>query len=154
MIILRDGTIPALVSVAGLAGFLVYHLWSMRKRTADMRTLAADRGFHFLGSAIPASIQFGKTSLQGISSTSNGIEGTRNGIKIMAFDCRIGTGKGSRTRTVLAVRTSGDVKHDFSLSMERAGDWTILFEPFNNQRPGGRIIPVHELAAHLNNLDL
>ncbi len=49
------------------------------------------------------------TPMAHTSAIGNVMEGERNGIPFVAFDCRIGTGKGSWRRTVIAARSERDV---------------------------------------------
>jgi hypothetical protein len=61
------------------------------------------------------------------SATWNVLEGLQNGIPFIVFDCRMGTGKGSWRRTVIAARTSRDVfvtvPSDFSYTVDQSGEW-------------------------------
>jgi hypothetical protein len=61
------------------------------------------------------------------------IDGERNGLRILIFDCRIGEGKGSWRRTVIVAQGNPDIFRNvpfvLNLSIEQTGDWTVLYEP-------------------------
>jgi hypothetical protein len=75
---------------------------------------------------------------------------------VIAFDCRIGSGKRSWRRTAIAVQgpldVFGAVKFARDLTVERCGDWSILYEPKTiSLIPPGRM-SVSELEAHFDSI--
>ncbi len=84
------------------------------------------------------------------------MEGTQNGVPIIAFDCRVGTGKTSWRRTVIAARSNRDVFATmfsaFSYAVDRAGDWVILDMPRTGILVGRSFMPIPELEARLSTL--
>lgn len=130
--------------IAGLA-FIAYQ-W---KRSADVKVLASRLGFVYLGNALPKSLSVSGTDLAGISSAWNVIDGERHGVRVVAFDCRIGTGKGSWRRTVIAAQTSGNNLRYLAgyLERHRSDKWTLLYVP-RNSSPAG-LMPVAELTRYI-----
>ena len=61
------------------------------------------------------------------------IDGERNGLRTLIFDCSIGEGKGSWRRTVIAAQGNPDIFRNvpflLNLSSEQTGDWTVLYQP-------------------------
>jgi hypothetical protein len=146
--------IPIIVmaAVAVFAFGLFY--WSQRYRAASIRALAARVGFHYLGNAVPRSLTLGDTPFADSSSIWNLIDGEPNGVRIIAFDCRVGMGRQSWRRTVIAVSGSSDilstVRFSKGIVVNRSGDWNIVY------RPKGHIgfsslglMSVDELEAYL-----
>jgi hypothetical protein len=84
----------------------------------------------------------------------NVIDGERLGIRIVAFDCRIGHGKGSWRRSVIAAETSADVfapvPFNRDLTLEHSDGWVILYEPRALLAISRGLMPVAELEAHLD----
>ena len=75
---------------------------------------------------------------------------------MIAFDCRIGRGKGSFRRTAIAALGPRDVfgaaKFISDLAVARSGDWAIMYEveTISLNPPG--LMPVPELEAHLDSI--
>ena len=90
-----------------------------------------------------------------ISSTSNFIEGSCDGVRVVAFDCRNGRGKGSWSTTVIAAEKSGDVigglVYDSDRTLDQAGNWLVVHQPkFPSLVP--KRIPVRELEARITSI--
>jgi len=138
--------------VVGLLLAIPYFLH--RLRAAAIRDLTTRLGFHYLGGTLPKSFSFSEAPLDRLSSVWNVIDGERHGTRIIAFDCRIGSGKGSWRRTVIAAKSPDDVSkgatfsHD--LRVDRSGSWTILYQPPTISLIPAGLMPVTELKAHLN----
>jgi len=131
------------------AGLLLTVFWlGQRRRSAAIRALAIRSGFTYLGRALPPSLSGFATS------TWNLIEGKRHGIRIVAFDCQIGAGKGSLRRTVVAAETAVDVfggaRFNTDLRVHRSGSWMILWQPGTMSFIPAGLMPIVELEAHLN----
>jgi hypothetical protein len=137
--------------VVGLLLAISYFLH--RRRAAAIRDLTTRLGFHYLGGTLPRSFSFSGAPLDRLSSVWNVIDGERRGTKIIAFDCRIGSGKGSWRRTVIAAESSADffkTAFNLDLTVDRSGSWTILYQPRTVSFIPPGLMPVTELEAHLN----
>jgi len=103
--------------------------------------LASRFRFVYLGKALPESLILETTGLQAISSCWNVIDGERNGLRILIFDCRIGEGRGRWLRTVIAAQGNPDIFRNvpflLSLRSEQTGDWTVLYQPKSFGIPPG-----------------
>jgi hypothetical protein len=141
--------LPAMVIVAVL-------LWSYRKareRSRQINDLAQELGFRLLGEDLPLDIDLKSSSISNVSSVWNVIDGTPRGIRIVAFDCRIGQGKGSWETTVIAVNAEpGAVTasgFDLSLEKEHIDGWTLLFHRIGLEFNGGSKMSSEELKGYL-----
>jgi hypothetical protein len=131
--------------MAGVALVLLAIGWlSERKRQVAVRAMVIRRGFTF-GRDLPRSFTLQGTALEGASFW-NIIEANRAGIRVIAFDCRVGSGKSRRELTAIAAQGPRDVfgaaKFSLDLTVVRSGDWTIMY------RPG--LMSVSELEAHFD----
>jgi hypothetical protein len=83
----------------------------------------------------------------------NVIDGEPRGTRIVAFDCRIGAGKGSWSRTVIAVKTDiGSITasaFDSALRIERMKDWVVIYRPKDFAGITRQLMPVTELELYL-----
>jgi hypothetical protein len=136
--------------------FVIVYL-SGRQRTAAIRTLAARSGFHYLGEALPKSLTLFGTPFARFSKVWNVIDGEPHGVRIIAFDCQVGIGKRSWTRSVIAVESKGDLRSALALNPDIRVDstraWKILYRPkgsFNMRIVG--LTPVEELQAYLTSI--
>jgi len=126
-----------------------------RQREAAIRALAIRLGFHYLGNALPRSLTLSGTPFDRTSKVWNVIDGEPRGVRIVAFDCRVGVGKGSWRRSVIAVESGADllraVRFNHEMAIDSAGKWKILYRPRAsvNFRIAG-LMPVEELEAYLN----
>lgn len=81
------------------------------------------------------------------------MEGEINGVRFVIFDCRIGRGKGSWRRTVIAAKSNADIFASvpimLDLTSEPAGEWTVLYKPKTYQIMPPWLTPVLELEALL-----
>lgn len=118
------------VAVAIVVGLIVRAVLLDRARTREIRDYAQGAGRIYIGEALPSSFPLGATSLHGISHIKNVVAGDRNGREFVFFDCTLGSGKGSRSQTVVGVRGSSEFwwaqRFDRSLSVETACDWTVV----------------------------
>lgn len=140
-----------LLVCGGLLGCFFY--WRHRHRVNAIRELAKRLGFIYIGQALPRSNSLAGTSLQGATAVWNVIDGERHKIRVMAFDCRIGVGKGSWRRTVIAAQTDADifgtVNSNRDLTVERSGNWMFLYQP-KTVSLVPRLMSVDEIEAHLD----
>ena len=141
-----------LLSCGGLLAGLFF--WRKRKRMHAIRELAERLQFTYIGQALPSSISLRGTSLQGASAVWNVIDGERQRLRVIVFDCRIGAGKGSWRRTVIGAQTDADVfgavNFNRDLTVERSGEWMFLYQPKALGFLPPRLMSVDEIEAHLN----
>ena len=127
-----------------------------RRRRAAVRHMALRRGFTYLGDVLPRSITLQGTSLEAVSSIWNVMEADRGAIRVLAFDCRIGRGKGSRLRTVISARGPRDVfgigRFCVDLTFERSGEWTMMYAPLTFSLIATGLMPVSEVEAQIDSL--
>jgi|SRR5579872_1067829 hypothetical protein len=149
--------VPYLFAAGVAAVFYAMLYLGERQRVAAIRTLAARSGFHYLGTALPKSLTLGGTPFERLSNVWNVIDGEPRGIRIIAFDCQVGIGKGSWRRSVIAVQSDADLSSALAFNpdmrIDSAGVWKILYRPKAslNMRVAG-LTPVDELGAYLNSV--
>lgn len=147
-------TLPFIViaCVALILGVVLY--LTVRQRATAIRALAGRLRFHYIGDALPLSLSLRGTPFDGASKVWNVIGGECHKTRVIVFDCRIGSGKGSWRRTVIAAETDADifgvVHFDRDLTVERSGDWMLLYEPKAVSLIPPRLMSVDEIEAHLN----
>ena len=139
--------------LAGFAALLGVEFWRSRVRTREIRQLAETTGFHYLGNALPRSLG---NLPSGITSAWNVLDGQHRGKRIVAFDCKFGTGKGSWRRTVIAIRAERSSitasAFDPEVEVEQIGEWTFLYRSQQLAFIARQLTPVAELAAYLDAL--
>jgi hypothetical protein len=144
-------TVAISVWVSAAAVALAVFWWRERQRSLALRQVASKFHFVFLGKALPASLDITATGLERMSSCWNVMDGELNGTRIVVFDCRIGEGKGSWRRTVIAAKSNTEffkmVPFVLDLRSEPAGEWALLYQP-----KAYRIIPPRLMAV--SELDL
>jgi hypothetical protein len=144
----------ALFAGAALVLLFVFHR-AETQRAAAIRGLAIRSGFHYLGDALPRSLTLYGTPFDHASKVWNVIDGEPRGVRIIAFDCQIGVGKGSLRRTVIAVEGGSDLSLFLNpeMTIDSAGQWKVLYRPraSTNFRIAG-LMPPEELEAYLNSV--
>ncbi|WP_204101381.1 hypothetical protein [Occallatibacter savannae] len=134
----------------GIAAMFGLALWRRRVRASGIRRLAQMTGFHYLADTIPQSIL--KDLPAGITSVWNVLEGERSGRRVIAFDCRFGSGKGSLRRTVIAIQADRSSitasAFDPDIQVEQIGEWTFLYRP-KELAVVAQLTPLSELSAYL-----
>ncbi len=149
--------VPYLFVAAVVAVLYAVLYLGERQRIGAIRTLAARSGFRYLGNALPKSLTLRGTPLEGISRVWNVIDGEPRGVRIIAFDCQIGIGKGSWRRSIIAVQSDADLSSALAFNpdmrIDSAGGWKILYRPKAslNMRVAG-LTPVEELEAYLDSV--
>ena len=142
--------------VAALASLLLWSAFDHRRRVRDMARLASTLGLKPRGNELPADLSLTGTPIADRSATWNVLEGVHNGIPFIVFDCRIGTGKGSWQRTVIAARASRDVfatvPSDFSYTVDQSGEWMVFYSPKTLSFVGQKLMPIAELEARISTL--
>jgi hypothetical protein len=126
------------------------------RRTAAIRAIASRSGFHYLGEALPRSLRLEGTPFDRASRVWNVIDGEPHGVRLIAFDCRVGIGKQSWRRTVIAVESGGNpfpqMLHP-GMNIDTSGSWKILYRPkafFAISIPA--LMPLQELESYLNGI--
>jgi hypothetical protein len=149
-----DAIFPVLaVGLGLLVVALVYY--AERWRATAIRELATRLGFHYIGDALPKSLTLSGTPFECYAKVWNVIDGEPRGVRIIAFDCSVGVGKGRRLRTVIAMESIAGISETIPLNqdmtMDTAGEWKILYrsKAFFEFRIAG-LMPVPELEAYLN----
>ena len=111
-------------------------LWAEETvRHLRMRFLARRLGFSYVGKRLPGALSLYGTPFNPITSIlpANGIDGDRNGIRVIAFDCEVVQKSGSWSRTVIAVKTSTKIFRAASMhpdmKVDDSGGWKILYYP-------------------------
>ena len=144
------------VWVAALASFFLWSAIDDWRRAKEMARMASTLGLKARGHQLPADLSLAGTPLASRSATWNVFEGVQNDIPFVVFDCRIGSGKGSWRRTVIAARASRDVfatvASDFSYTVDQSGEWMVFYSPQNVSFLGQRLMPIAELEARLSTL--
>jgi hypothetical protein len=144
------------VLMAGLAlGALVAVYWLGRQRTAAIQALAIRSGFHYIGEGLPRSLTLNGTPFERASRVWNVIDGEPHGIRITAFDCQVGVGKGSWRRTVIAIERGSNLSLLLNpeMTIDSAGSWKVLYrlKASTNFRIAG-LMPVTELESYLSSV--
>lgn len=114
--------------------------------------MAARRGFIYLGSSLPRSFTLRGTGLEAATSVWNVIDADCGGTRVICFDCRVGTGKGSWRRTAIAAKGPPNVfgiMLTTDLTVDRSGEWSVMYEPKRMSLIPGRPMNVAEIEAHL-----
>jgi len=106
---------------------------------------------------LPATLTLADTELAG-GMLQRGARGIYNGTEVVIFDCRIGQGKGSWSRTVIAARSPemvfGAEVFDPDLRIGRAGEWLLLYRPKEFFRIRAGWMSVAEIEAQLKSIGL
>jgi hypothetical protein len=142
------------ITFIGAVVLLVIFYLHYQRRAVAIKALATRLGFSSPKDTLPRSLSLVGTGLEAVNSTWNVIEGASHGIRIVAFDCQIGIGKGSCLRTVIAAQASTELFGIFNpeFTIERSGDWAILYQPRTMGRLPSRLMPVAEIEARLSAL--
>jgi hypothetical protein len=140
-----------------LGALVVASFIASRKRAKSMVTLADRLGLKMWGDRLPPELTLAGTPIADASATWNVMEGKQNGVPIIVFDCRMGRGKGSWRRTVIAARSSRDVfasvPSESSYTVDRAGEWVVLYAPKRGFAVGRSLMPLSELEARLSTVE-
>jgi hypothetical protein len=111
---------------------LIAALWVLglirdAKRTKLIKEFACDTGLTFIGNSLPGYFPMRHTS----SCQAHSIKRVLVGNGVLLFDCRIGSGKGSRGRTVVAGRGKpsafGWTRFGPDFETEQAGEWALVY---------------------------
>ncbi len=141
------------LAAAAIALVFLWYFWKARERSRQISIFAQENRFRWLDDDLPADIRLASSSISNVSSVWNAIDGTTRGVRVVAFDCRVGQGKGSWRTTVIAVKAdSSAVKaSDFEINLEkeRVGDWTLLFRRAGPEFYSGCMMSAEELKGYI-----
>ena len=131
-------------------------LWARdHLRAFAMRSLAKKLGLTYAGKSLPGAISLYGTPFSRYTSDriTNVMDGQRNGIRVVAFDCEVYEGKESWSRTVVATKSAPNVSSATSsapdLKVDHSGGWMILYYPREARAKHG-LMPIAELESHLS----
>jgi len=147
----------AYVLYALMAGGLLAVIAMDPIRVRAIRRLAEKLSMSYCSdvSAFPE-VSLTGTELEGATLAWNVISGVRNGINVVAFDCRIGKGKGSWRRTVIAAETEHNVFGGAAflpeLTVATSGKWKLLYRQRELEFLARGLMPVKELEAHIESI--
>ena len=137
------------------ASIFTFLWWHSAKRKKGLQAVASRLGLHYLGEVLPRSFSLRSPVFKNVTAVWNVLDGDRNDRRMIAFDYRIGRGKQSRTKTVIAVDVvpadleSLVVRYN-TLSIESAGHWSFLFEP--RRFPAREVMFVSELETYIESV--
>jgi len=133
------------VWIGFLAVMLILNFYRDGQRTKLMRQFAADKGMSFVGDSLPPHFPRQQTSSRQAHSISRVVVGN----EVLLFDCRIGHGKASRARTIIAARREPSVfgwaRFGPDLETEQTGDWTLVYS-------ANRVLDLQEIRALISEL--
>ena len=144
-----------LILMLSLGGLVLYVLHASEKyRSRAIRTLASRSGLHYLGNALPKSLTLEGTPFRRASKFWNVLDGEPSGTRIMAFDCRVGQGRYSWRRTVIAVESDDSplarLPLHSNITIDHSGRWQVVYHPRAGFAfRGTGLTPVEELDATL-----
>jgi len=102
-----------------------------RRRERRIRNIAQAYGLSFVGTTLPRSFPFDRTSARKASRTRNAVVGELDGTTFVIFDCQFGVGKQSYFQTFVGAHGSeecfGFQRYDSTLTRELVDDWTVVF---------------------------
>jgi len=132
----------ALVALVGLA------LFDKRARTKQIQQFAERSGFLYLGSALPGFSLKAASWSRDAHSVTRVVWGEKAQQEFVVFDCRLGHGKRTTSRTVVAVRGQlGNLgAAQFGPDrVEQVGEWAVLLS-------SDYVLPVSEIEEILSDL--
>lgn len=141
---------PAGYAVGGAFVFLLgWGYLDQRGRTTQMRQFAARTGFACIGSALPKSLAWQNASPRRNAHSARGaIAGEKGKREFVVFDCTVGHGKGSRSRTVLAVLGRLDNLGAAQFGPDhvaQVGEWAVLLS-------SAGLLPIEEIEELLSDI--
>jgi len=125
-------------------------------RVRAMRSLAARRGFQYIGGPLPASFRMTSYPADDLRFVRNVIEGQSNGMPILIFDCDVGVVGIARGRTCTFIATQTDTNPFGSLGwgerIVQSSGWSALYRlpPLFPSRPW--TMGIRRIEDHLDSL--
>jgi hypothetical protein len=148
-------TWPDYILLAIFASVVCWNEWRSRARVTNIRALAESRGFHFLGKSLPNSVP-AKRLPNAPTSVWNVIDGDVRGVRVIAFDCRFGHGRGSWRRTVIAFSGGQDrpqaTMFNTDVVKEHIADWLFLYHPKGTRFFPDDLMPISEIQAYIESI--
>lgn len=139
-----------------IASILLWSVLQTQNRKRSMAELANRLGLKSWGNRLPPELSLSGTPIARASATWNVFEGIQNHVPVIVFDCRMGAGKSSWRRTVIAARADRDVfetiPSDSSYVVDRSGEWMVFYAPKRGFIVGSPLMPIAELEARLSTL--
>src|SRR4249920_2565576 len=132
-------------------------LWAREHlRAFALRSLAKKLGLTY-GKSLPGAISLYGTPFSRYTSDriTNVMDGQRNGIRVVVFDCEVYEGKESWSRTVVAAKSATNVFSTTSstsdLKVDSSDGWMILYYPREtNPKAKHGLMSIAELESHLS----
>jgi hypothetical protein len=122
---------PLYLLVVAVACLIVWDALRQRARTRDIRRLAQRMGFAYVGSALPGNFPLQRTSSRAARSISRAVAGDKGNHELVLFDCKLGLGKGTFRRSVVAVRGQdaafGTARFGPDIVAEQVGEWAVVY---------------------------
>lgn len=149
--------LPFAVMVPVLA--LSWTIWAtaMRHHAREVKAVATAFGMlPWPNDSLPRDLSLRDTCLGSWSKLFNVYEGIVGGVQVAVFDCKVGQGKGSWTRTVIAARSSqatfGAVAFDPELTTQRSGEWLILYRPWRVWGFAPELMSADQIEGHIQSI--
>lgn len=102
----------------------------LSSRARRIQQNAKRRGYAYVGDQLPRDLPLLNSSFGSVSRIQSAFEGESRGRQFVFFDCVLGSGKGAKRRSAIAVlgpRDSFGVERlDVGLTLESVGSWTFL----------------------------
>jgi hypothetical protein len=135
----------------------LYWFIAMQRRTRAIKLLAPKLGLlPWPNDSLPRDLFLSSTQFANWSKLSNVYSGIINGVEVAFFDCKVGRGKGSWTRTIIAVRSNGDVfgakAFDLDFNSQRCEEWLLLYRRREGFRITPGVMPVSQIESHIRNI--
>ncbi len=130
-------------------------LWTQEHvRRFRMQRLARRLGLKFVGTNLPGALCLYGTPFNTTRMTWNVMDGERNGLRIVAFDCEMQESKTtSWRRTVIAAKTQEDVFGAPALypelTVHKDGGWAVLYRPKGFGKKESGLLPISTLETYL-----
>jgi len=116
---------------AAFGCYIAWLLFQQYERGREILQFAQRMEFSYLGGSLPPTFPLHLTSSSRAHSIDNTVIGNRGKKVLVLFDCRMGHGKTSYWRGVLAVRGQhqgfGVAQYGPDLSTEQVDDWTVVY---------------------------
>jgi hypothetical protein len=124
---------------------LIWQAIQERARTRQIRQFAERINLAYVGARMPVTFPLHRSRAFGSArSLRRTVVGSNGDKELVLFDCTIGFGRGSRRRTIVAVRGQcsglGWAQYGPDLSSEELGEWNIVYS-------SNRYMSIEEIEA-------
>ena len=122
---------PLIVMALFIGGGIALVRYVRKRRRDAMADMASRLGLNPVpDDSLPSDLSLRGTPFDEWEGTSNIFCGLINGREIAVLDVSKAIGRGSWTRTVLAVKTADEVQEDwYGFHAERVGAWVLFYQP-------------------------